>query len=397
MSEHLITLDTPLSGPLAEEFAKRVFFVSPDIHDFRLVEDGGEVIAVAVTTATDQPPVDLADKLKCVLHNDVLPQLAMRPKVIWRSTTWRAPSGDTFDRLVDNGIAYPVGEGQVALGQPMLDLMDALDRIIRRVVIDEFGGTEFRYPTLIPIDALRRCDYFASFPQYAMFAVRLRADVDNYRDFVAATADGADIGAEVLRRSDGVDCLPPTMCYHTFHQFAGRALPAGLATVTARGKSFRHESRYHRTLARLWDFTIRETVFFGSRDEVLAARERLMNRALEIVDTMALSGRCEVAGDPFFANTDSGARVSSQRLLELKYELQLDIAADDRIAVGSFNFHERFFGDSFDITLAGTDTTPYSACVGFGLERLAFAVVCQHGVDPAGWPAPLRQALRTEA
>lgn len=397
MIQHTVTLERPLPQFLAEEFAKRVFFASEQIQDFRLVEDEGVTTAVIVTTADGVPTADLASKLMRVLTNDVLPQLVREPKVIWRSDARTEVADGTFDQLVAREVAFPVGEGQVAIGQPLLALMDALDQVVRDIAVAEFGGGEFRYPTLIPIQALSRCNYFTSFPQYVMVASRLRADVDNYREFVEEAAVSQDIGAELLSRCGPVDyCLPPTMCYHTFNQYAGRTVPDRLSVVTARGKSFRHEARYHRTLARLWDFTIREIVFLGQRDEVLKARERFLDRALEFMNALGLSGRCEVATDPFFANADSSTQVSSQRLLELKYEIQIDIGAADSISVASFNFHERFFGDSFGITLPDASST-FSGCVGFGLERLAFALVCQHGVDPAGWPQGVRQALRWSA
>ncbi|MGW3960835.1 hypothetical protein ACWED2_13540 [Amycolatopsis sp. NPDC005003] len=395
-SEHVVRLDTPLPDTLAGEFAKRVFFAAEEIRGFRLIGDHDQVTAVVVTTTGTELPERLADKLHVVLHNDVLGQFIREPKVIWRSPVRREPPAGTFERLVADGIAYPVGEGQVALGEPLLGLMDDLDRVIRRIVTEEFGGTEFRYPTLIPIAALERSGYLTSFPQHAMFATRLRSDVDVYRDFVDSTgrAAGGGAGAEVLGRCDRVDyCLPPTMCYHTFNQFAGRPLPEHLSVFTARGKSFRHEARYQRSLARLWDFTIREIVFLGGREDVLAARERFLDRAMELAGELAVSGRCEVASDPFFGNADSGALATSQRMLELKYELQLDIGPGDSVAVASFNFHERLFGDSFGISLTGRDTPAFSACVGFGLERLAFALVCQHGPDVANWPDAVRRAL----
>ncbi|TDP92962.1 hypothetical protein [Labedaea rhizosphaerae] len=394
MTEHTITLGAELPEFLAKEFAKRVYFAAEEIRDFRLVGSADRIDAVVVRTDGDGMPAGLPDKLRFLLQNDVLSQLVRDPKVIWESAASHTPSGDTFNRLVDMGVAYEVGEGQVAVGQPLLDLMDDLDRVVRRIVTDEFAGQEFRYPTLIPIDALHRCDYFTSFPQYAMFATRLKSDVDNYREFVERAKDVGQVGAEILDRCAGVDyCLPPTMCYHTFNQFAGRSLPQDLACVTARGKSFRHEARYHRSLARLWDFTIREIVFFGTRDEVLSARERFLGRALRLADELGVSGQCEVATDPFFCNSDTSTRTSSQRLLELKYELQLDIAPEDRISVASFNFHERFFGESFGITLPDGATTPFSGCAGFGLERFAFALVCQHGIDVEDWPAQVRAAL----
>jgi hypothetical protein len=59
--------------------------------------------------------------------------------------------------------------------------------------------------------------------------------------------------------------------------------------------------------------------------------------------------------------------------------------------VGSFNFHDDFFGKSFDISLANGDTA-ISACTGFGIERFAYAFLCQFGTDPAHWPADVAAA-----
>ncbi|MFL6126296.1 hypothetical protein [Actinophytocola sp.] len=394
LSDHVLVLDPPLRGELAEELARRVYFAAAEIRDFQLVVVAGLVTAVRVTVSGAVPPEVLADKLNSLVRDEVAPQLVREPKVVWRSATHREPPAGMFDRLVAAGVAYPVGEGQVALGEPLLGLMDDLDRVLRAIVVEEYGGTEYRYPTLIPVGVLERCGYLTSFPQHAMFATRLRSDVDVYREFAADAATGPGIGDRVLDRCAGVDhCLPPTMCYHTFNQFGGAVLPAELSVFTARGKSFRHEARYHRTLARLWDFTIREIVFLGTREQVLDARERFLARITALAGDLGVSGRCEVANDPFFGNADSGAQASSQRLLELKYELQLDLAPDDAVAVGSFNFHERRFGEAFDISLAGSTGAAFSACAGFGLERFAFALVCQHGPDLATWAPAVRRAL----
>ena len=392
-TEHVVPLDPPVSALQGDELAKRVFFVAEEILDFRVLGDGATVTGLALTVAGERLPDGLAAKLDFVLRNDVLSQLVREPKVIWRRDASREYPAGTFDRLVADGVATQVGEGQVALGEPLLSLMDDLDRVVRGIVRDEFGGREYRYPTLIPLAALQRCEYLTSFPQYSMFATRLRSDVDNYRGFLDRMRDAdGPVNEKILPHCGGVDyCLPPTMCYHTFHQLTGTTLP-GRSVVTARGKSFRHEARYHRGLARLWDFTIREIVFLGTRDEVLDARQRFLRRALELAEALGVSGRCEVANDPFFANVDSGVRATSQRLLELKYELQLDLAPGDAVSVASFNFHEQFFGEAFDLRLPDGDT-PFSGCVGFGLERLAFALVCQHGTDPGRWPAAVRQVL----
>lgn len=393
MEQHTIELERPVPDGLVGEFARRIFFVAGSIVDFRFVRREEAVTAVVVTTDRPVRTADLARKLDLVLRNEVLPQLLREPKVIWRSSATRETPTGTYERLVADGTAWEVGEGQVALGEPILGLLDNLDGAVRRIVLREFGGREYRYPTLIATRTLQRCGYLLSFPQYVMFVTRLHSDIDLYLEFLADIRDADRVDGQVLPRCNGVDySLPPTMCYHTFHQFADGVLPAGNSVVTARGKSFRHEEKYRRGLERLWDFTIREVVFFGTRDEVLSQRERLLRRILRLVDELGLTGRCEVANDPFFGNSDSAQRSSSQRLLELKYELRLDVGGDETVAVGSVNFHDRIFGQAFGLTDERGETL-YTACAGFGLERFAYAVACQYGTDPRHWPPGLRPGI----
>jgi hypothetical protein len=410
-------------------------------------------VDLVVPDPADPAELDgLARKLRFVAANDVLNQRAVAPKVIWRGPPggdWRGDSGgvargdprrearDVFGELLDRGIASEVGDGQIAVGEPVLSLMEYLDARVRGLSLAEFGAVEYRYPTVIPAAVLRRCGYFESFPQLLMFVARLHGDLDTYRQFVDEMADGRSLG-EVLRSHAGHfdHCLPPTMCFHTYHQLADRPLPAPSVVVTSRGKSFRFESRYQRSLERLWDFTIREIVFIGSRDFVLDARSRLMNRTFELAGELGLGGRCEVASDPFFVNADTAQRVWSQQFLELKYELRLPLEPGRDVAVCSFNFHERFFAKSFAITApavesaaggsaagdsaaggsaargsaaggsaaggsaardsaAGPDAAAdvCTGCAGYGLERFAYAFLCQHGLDPRGWPEEVRKAV----
>ena len=386
-----IPLDPPVPTAHEREFASRVFFVSEAILDFSLVraEEGIAEVEVEVEAGTDA--VELARKLRFVVANDILGQRELGPKVAWRGTT-TGEAHDVFDDMVRRGIAFEAGEGQIAVGEPFLSLMDYFDRRIAALAVEGFGARERRYPTLIPTAVMRRCGYFQSSPQLMMFVSRLHADVDTYRDFRAEVAEGLDLAAGLRAHCDNFDyCLPPTMCFHTYHELADRPLRTVPQTVTARGQSFRFESRYRRSLERLWDFTIREIVFLGSRDHVVTSRRRLMEQTCELVDSLGLGGRVEVATDPFFAGSDTVERVWSQQLLELKYELRLPLDAGRDVAVGSFNFHEQFFGTSFGIT-ADTEVA-YTSCAGIGLERLSYALLCRYGLDPEGWPAEVRTAV----
>jgi seryl-tRNA synthetase len=99
-----------------------------------------------------------------------------------------------------------------------------------------------------------------------------------------------------------------------------------------------------------------------------------------------------VASDPFFGR---GGRLmrASQRELELKFEIEVPIfGAEAPTAVASFNYHQDHFTRAFGIE--GPDgAEAHSACLGFGLERIAIALFRQHGTDPARWPGGVRARL----
>ncbi|MDN0201124.1 hypothetical protein [Streptomyces sp. S.PNR 29] len=385
-----VDLHTPLPEALAPEIERRLYFVSPDITGFELVRAEGEVHGVALVTNGSPARDVLAEKVNYMVDNDVRTQWVTPPKAIWTSPHQRSPQDGVFEQLLENGAVSEAGEGQVAVGEPLLSLLAYFDAAVREILARDFAAVEYRYPTLISTAALQTSGYFKSFPQHLMFVSRLRNDIDVYRAFQTTYAD-TGVDPTVLDHCGNVDyCLPPTMCYHTFHQYKGRTLdPGRLHVVTARGKSFRFEAAYAAALERLWDFTIREIVFMGSREEVLSARELFMRKVFAYIEELGLSGFCAVGNDPFFCGTDTSGRIWSQRLLELKYELQLPVAPDRTVAVGSFNFHDDLFGQAFGIE-HGDEGPVRSGCVGFGLERLVYAFLCQYGVVPENWPAPVR-------
>jgi seryl-tRNA synthetase len=344
---------------------------------------------VRLRLAAAADPASLGRKLNKVARDEVLAQFRPPPRVLWRSRRTDTPVEPVFDELVRQGAAVPLGAGRVALAEPMLNLLERLDTLLCSLATDRFGARRMRYPTLMATADLDRCGYLASFPNHAMFATRMHADLDVYRDFLAGRDAGEDLDDLILGRCRTAElCLPPTMCYHTFGQFGGQVLDAP-TTVTARGRSFRYESRYTTGLERLWDFTIREIVFLGPGPVVVDARQRFFEAATALFDQMELSGQAEVASDPFFGNDRTAEAISAQLMHALKYELRLPVGAGRSIAVGSFNVHDTLFARAFGIGLAG-DEPAASACVGFGLERLAYAVACQHGIDESSWPDPLR-------
>lgn len=109
-----------------------------------------------------------------------------------------------------------------------------------------------------------------------------------------------------------------------------------------------------------------------------------------VFEQTGLAYRLESATDPFFIG-EFRKQVAFQSAFQLKYEIRAALPYKDAtLAVGSYNYHQDFFGRSLNIRLP--DGTPaHTGCAAFGLERIAFAFLAQYGLNPANWPEEVRK------
>lgn len=395
----LVTLPEPVPPRLAGELAKRIHFISENIDRFELVTGpettDAEVIAVRLWLS--EPVTALSEKLSQLVNTEVLPQRAVPAHEIWRSAHVPKTVDGVFDELVAAGAVQPTGEGQFAFGRPFTQLIEVLDGYIREIARKTFHPPEINCPSLIRTDTLARSGYLTSFPQLLMFAGRLHADLDDYDSFLKTVSEADKDGGALVAVTQALAdhgthsgyVLSPAVCYHVYAQHAGAPLPGTLTVVSARGSCYRHESRYHRSLERLWEFNMRETVLMGEADAVAQAREQLMHEVFALVEELGLAGHAEAASDPFFCSAEAARRTWAQRALQLKYELILPVSGGNSVAAVSFNTHGTTLGEAFSLTARGGGSA-HTGCVAVGLERLAYAFLSRHGTNPDGWPQPVR-------
>lgn len=393
MIKKRIIFRTPIPAKLKEDLEKKIFYISELISDFNLSISNGKIDGIDVVISSAKGDIkDIERKIKLTVDRQFSNRISFPTERVWSNEKQKKYFPEMFSILQQENEAFEMEDGLVGLGEMYISLLDYFDFEITRLVKNKFGALEYRYPTLIAASALERSGYFNSFPQFIMFAARLHSDIDVYQEVM-----------EKSKKNEWLDyinycshiryCLPPTMCYHTYHQFSNSTL-AGKndPVITSRGKSFRFESKYYKTLERLWDFTIREIVFMGTHDFVREKRERLMKEIFLLFKTLDLAGYCETANDPFFFEEYRTDSRISQMVMKLKYELRLNINNNRTIAVASFNLHNDFFGKSFNIRFEDNSFIR-TACAGFGLERLVFAFLCQYGLDKKKWPAPIKNYL----
>lgn len=384
MTTHAIRLASAPNEMVREEILKLVAHVSRDIAAPRFADEGmvlefeftGPPDAVEATT---EEVAAVATKLQRSLRR-------LERKIIHRT-----PHGWERGALGDpvNGGVWFSGPGQVQLGGAALAATRALDRLLDDYMA-AWQPLPLQTPTLIPAPVLARCDYFRSFPQYVSFVSHLHEEYATIAGFRERHQERETLD-EASRQDLDLPgtCLSPAVCYHVYHRHAGAPVAADGLTYEVRGRCFRFESTNISDLRRLWEFTMRELVFVGQREWVLARREQAIAAFIPLLDALDLPVEIRTASDPFFVAPDAAAKTYFQLSSETKYEISVALGDDERLAVGSFNYHTDFFGRAFE-TDAGDTGPAHSVCVAFGMERLVHAILAHHGDDPGAWPAALR-------
>ena len=367
-----------------EEITKQVAYLSPDIRNVQFNGDGTVLECDVPDAQADRLAQDvraLADRMQRSLRR-------LQRKVIFRSATFERPTFRTSGSIND---VFVMGTGQVALTGVPLALFTYFDRLFAGLG-RPWDAQAIRTPTLIPAQVLARCDYFRSFPQNVTFASHLREDLEVIDSFRARhdTLDRVDDRALADMVTPEV-CLSPAVCYHVYHLHQNQTLPSSGTAHGVCGSCFRYEAGNTSDLRRLWDFTMREVVFMGTREDVLQRRAIAIQKVSDLLDEHRLAGEIRTASDPFFVAPDAAAKTYFQLSSETKYEISLLLPDAERVAVGSLNYHTDFFGRAFAINVDGHGPM-HSVCVAFGLERWVHAFMAQHGQNPENWPAIVRDA-----
>lgn len=275
--------------------------------------------------------------------------------------------------------------GVYGLGGVFEDVVERFERYVTRVG-SHFGAEVMRFPPVLDRASYLKTDHLEAFPNL----------LGSVHSFVGGDAEHAEL---VRRKQSGEDwsaqlaptgvVMAPAACYSLYPTAAG-TLPAGGRVVDLRSFVFRHEPSPDP--ARLQIFRMREYVRLGAAEQALEHRDSWLKRGEEMLLALGLEAKPVVANDPFFGR---GGRVmaASQREQTLKYEIVVPITSQERpTALISSNYHVDHFGIAFDIRTA--DGNPaHTACVGFGLERIALAMFKRHGFAPARWPAEIKALL----
>jgi seryl-tRNA synthetase len=284
--------------------------------------------------------------------------------------------------LIDTGV-----DGLYGRSGAFEDVIGAFERLIDRFGKGD-GAEAIRFPPGMNRAVFEKSGYMKSFPQLAGTVHSFCGSELDHLDLIKCMEVGND-WTKGQKASDIV--LTPAACYPLYPVVARRGrLSADGCLFDLQSYCFRHEPS--RDPARQQMFSMREYVCVGTAAHVTQFRQNWMDRGVKMMEVVGLDAAIEVANDPFFGRAGK-MLASSQRDQNLKFELMAPItSAAAPTACMSFNYHQDAFGTKWGLLLED-GSVAHTACVGFGLERIALALFHKHGLEPEKWPETVRKAM----
>ncbi len=243
-----------------------------------------------------------------------------------------------------------------------------------------------RFPPVMSRHQLVKSGYLHSFPHLLGCVSSLQGDESQVRGSVERSNGDWIAGLSATEL-----VLTPAACYPLYPLVAARKhVPERGLLFDVASYCFRRETTHE--VDRLQAFQMREYVCIGTREQSLDFRARWIPKAETLARRLGLPCRIAPASDPFFGRA---GRLAAMIQVEqaLKFELLIPVHSQDQpTACMSFNYHRDHFGTTWDLATDSGEVA-HTACVAFGLDRLALALFATHGLDLQRWPAAVRETL----
>ncbi|MDA8291934.1 MAG: hypothetical protein M0Z33_09700 [Actinomycetota bacterium] len=288
-----------------------------------------------------------------------------------------SPFGSSL--LLETGV-----DGIYGFGPDAVRIVDGVERAVRSLGDGRYEVV--RFPPVVPRALLERTGYARSFPDLLGVVETFLGGDEGHRRLLRSLDRGEDWTAE-LETSDVALC--PAACQPLYGTIRD-VLPPGGRRFDVCGHVFRHEPSGDP--ARMMSFRQYEYVYVGDAAAAVSHRDEWLERAADLLAGLGVGVDVAPASDPFYGRAGRPL-AESQREMELKYEVVGATGKDaPSTALASSNCHLDHFGSEFAIATS-TGEVAHSACVGFGLERIALALLHGHGEDVAAWPRAARSRL----
>lgn len=295
------------------------------------------------------------------------------------------PYNEFRDLLLARGLLWATGaEGVYGYSATYQGIVAAIDRSITKLGCGAYEAVQF--PPILARPTFDRTGYLQSFPDLMGSVHVFRGGDREHRELCERYQDGTS-WPELLEPAGVV--LSSAACHSLYPLCTGR-LPEEGRRYEIQNWCFRHEPSTDPS--RMVAFRMHELVYIGDPDVAQIHRDSMLSNGLELLGSFGLPMHAVPANDPFFGRVGN-ILASAQLEDNLKIEGVTPICSQERpTAIISGNCARDHFGEPFQIETHDGQVA-HSSCVAFGIDRITLALLHRHGLDPARWPATVRDRL----
>lgn len=295
-------------------------------------------------------------------------------KIYEHSSVFENKDGPIWNKLIENEWAFDYGKGHIGYSGLFLEIVKELDLLFLEIA-KKLNAKEVSLPNFIPCKYLYRLGLIDEFPHYLYFVTHLEKKKRKIKNLQKSSKiEGRKI---IKSLSEPKFCLKTSACSLVYPLIENKEFK-NTQYYTVIGHCTRNEINVA-SFERLIEFNMREIIYIGNEKEQETFQKMALVMFKDLFIEFDLTGDISVANDSFFI-TNYEKLQFAQILGCNKYEANVCIPKTGRsIAVASFNNHHHFFSSRFHFKIENEKAI--SSCVGFGLERLAYGILSQHGTN----------------
>jgi seryl-tRNA synthetase len=294
-------------------------------------------------------------------------------------------------------VEFP-GRGQWIYGEPYAKVLRAIEELIIKEIAEPLEFKEVMFPKLIPLEVMQRMPgYLDGVPEGMYYVCPPPREPEAFTTFKQKLKLTKNISTDELKRviKDPGYVLAPAQCEPFYQAFASELVRLEKLPVKQfdrSGWTYRWEGGGVEGLVRTQEFRRIEFVTMGSPDDVVKARDQVVQRSIALLEKLGLEWRLTAATPFYMREGGVEADVNDSRKVAT-YDLEVTLPyKQDWLEIGSYNLHKTKFTESFKIKeVKGREV--WTGCCGFGTSRWVVGFLAQKGLDPSSWPGPIRKLV----
>lgn len=299
---------------------------------------------------------------------------------------------NVFPELLGSKSVVKMCDGVYSYTGLFLSVYRYFSRKIEKFGKENFPGIqEYEESVLYPVDEYERGHYFESFPHHIMFQTTMRNDMDLLNRFSKEGTTNPEIFSNTSMKRPRCVCRHAA-CVPIYPMLKGQNISEDKPRYfLISGKCFRNEGANATELSRLNEFYMKEYVCVGTFEQTMEMIEKARELWHQWIETFGLNATIETANDSFFASSYKKLKIF-QIMGASKQEFRVQIPHNDTYcAVSSSNIHRTHFTKTYNIH--NENAICQSACFAFGVDRLAYALLSQKGLDVDKWDAKTKAEI----